>query len=255
MPVVERSPRYPAYPLRDALQFARALYETEKRSVVPLESVSRALGHEMLSGTAKVKIATLRQFGLLEDVSRGKVRISDRAFTIIMKPSQEKFREALDAALATPSLFQVIRSQYPEASDQTLRYHLMHDMRFSEEGADRAIRAYRESQELANPSPKDYSGDDDADHEEASKDQRSSAGAGRSTSQHRPASGVDKHGVIEVAYTWPLPGGIDAQVILSGQPTPRAIDHLIGLLEAWKAVVDEPPPVEELPQNEATVLE
>ena len=131
---------------------------------------------------------------------------------------------------------------------QWLRFSLAQD------GAQRAIRSYRESQEFANLGEESYNTLNESNPSSQEPDQTSSKqlpsrsqGAGTVSS---PAGGTPPvaHGSFQVSYTWPLPDGIDATVALSSRPTRRAISHLIGQLEAWKAVIGdpEPPPTDSL---------
>jgi hypothetical protein len=245
----ERSPRYPGFPLGTAIQFAQSLYDKEKRGVVPPESVFRALGHDVMSGAAKVKIATMRQYGLLEDVGRGKVRLSDSAFTILMNPNSEQYREAVQSAAAAPQLFQKIKSAYPDGSAQTLKFYLMRDLKFSEDGAQRAIKSYRESQEFANLPPRSYNGENTS---ESSSEESDQADQGLQVfPTHGKVQGTtmldSSQPSLEkrrVAYTWPLPDDTDAQVAFTQRPTRRGVERLIAYLQFMK---------DDLPSPEADV--
>ncbi len=249
MPGKERSPNYPGMPLEAAVQAIRQVYGRERRSVAPTKSVAEALGHESLSGPALTKIAALRQYGLLEDVAAGKVKVSDGAMPILLRqPTDDQYAAALRDIALRPSLLAELFAQYPEASDNTLRYHLITDRGFSEEGASRVIKIFRANVVYAKLDGRSY----DASPQEASgradtvqhPQQTSSGGINtlpkelqRQFEPYMPRQPEDDR----VAYSWPLPGGNDAQVSFREQPTARAVERLINYLEMMKDDLEEIP--------------
>src|ERR1700694_4032837 len=96
-----RSPNYPAYGLNETIQMARAIWNKEERTTVSAEIAVRALGYQSLSGIARTKLASLRKFGLLEQVKNGGVRISDLGMKLLHHPkdSPEYQAASQEAAL------------------------------------------------------------------------------------------------------------------------------------------------------------
>src|SRR5690242_11491271 len=78
----ERSPNYPQYTITEAVGLAQRIYDKEKRTTVLPQVMASALGYGSLSGGARSAIATLRQYGLLENAPGG-IRLSDAAMAII----------------------------------------------------------------------------------------------------------------------------------------------------------------------------
>lgn len=246
MPSKERSPNYPGLPLEAAIQAIRQVYDRERRTVAPTRSVAAALGHESLSGPALTKIAALRQYGLLDDVGPGKVKVSDGAMPILLRdPAEAQYAVAIRHIALRPSLLSELFSEYADASDATLRYHLITDRGFSEEGATRVIKIFRANIEYAKLDGKSY--DSSAQQSDArSEGWQPESGATINTlpkelrrqfEPYMPRQPEDER----VAYSWPLPGGNDAQVSFREQPTARAVERLINYLEMMKDDLQEIP--------------
>lgn len=140
-----RSPNYPALSLKAAAGLAQALWKQEKRTVVPPEVAVRAWGYAGLSGPARVRLASLKRYGLLEDEGDG-VRLSELAMRLALEPREsEAYDRALREAALRPDLFRQLHDTHREASDEALRSHLIFDRHFSEAGARLALRAFRDT--------------------------------------------------------------------------------------------------------------
>src|SRR5947209_3318381 len=61
-----RSPGYPAINLEDAIAKARVLYSHEKKNTTSVEVLSQHWNYRVTSSGAKLAIAALKKFGLLE---------------------------------------------------------------------------------------------------------------------------------------------------------------------------------------------
>ena len=80
-----RSPRYPGVDLGHALELAKIVYGQTKQNSVAAETVFHIWNMKPKSGKAKVMIAALKQFGLLEVLTQrglgsSKVKVSELAF-------------------------------------------------------------------------------------------------------------------------------------------------------------------------------
>jgi len=237
----ERSPNYPFIGLGTALQGVRQLYDKERRSQVTSLAVAQAMGHGTLSGPATSKVAAVRQYGLLDQVSPGKYRISDVAMTLLLKKAgdPEYDRDVRKAAVA-PQLFAELFEAYPEASDDTLRYHLVKEREFSAEGASRVIKSFRETITVAKLGVPSYIKMDNQGETGASQ------GDGQSTSARaegpRAKASVPAVGGDTVAYSWPLGGGTHVQLIFSAEPTQKNIAVLLAQLEIVRQIAPDAPP-------------
>lgn len=166
----ERSPNHPAIDLDKALSAASDLYTKEGRSDIPIEVAAKAWGYAGLSGPARSKIAALRQYGLATQV-KGNLQVTDLALTLILRTEDTaERRQTLKKAALSPALFGELRDTHPDASEDGLRHHLVVDKRFTEDGANRFIRAYQATMEFANLVGMSYnSGEDDTGNEDEPK--------------------------------------------------------------------------------------
>jgi hypothetical protein len=164
-----RSPNYPAHGLTQAVEYARKLWDREKRTPVSHATAATALGYATLSGPARIAIASLRQYGLVDKPDAGHVRLSDRAVKILHGAEAER-QAGLGEAAGNPKLFRELWATYQDGSDDAIRSylisHLITKKDFSEDGARKAIKSFRDTVKLAKPeasgyTPEDNGGDDD----------------------------------------------------------------------------------------------
>jgi len=244
----ERSPNYPTVSLEAAVNLVARLYEAEKRATIPLVVVAQALSGneslEKLSGPARSKIAVLRSYGLIEEVGPGKVRVSDRALGILQRPTPATYIGSVREAALAPPLFAELWQEHRDDSDGALKYYLMTERNFTEEGANRAIQSYRVTIEFADLADDSYSRPvkpvDTADDESGKVTTYKGEMQDRQIRQVTAGKDNSDDKVIHMAYTWPLPDGVDAQVsILGNKPTVRAIQRLITYLEYMRDDLDE----------------
>lgn len=123
-----RSPNYPAFSLKEAIDKIKLVYDKERRSTTTPEVVASHLGYSQgVGGPGGRALSALRQYGLLDDVD-GKVRISDAAYAIIHFPEGSLERiQALNSAIRRPALFRELLTEYGESmpSDATLKHNLL----------------------------------------------------------------------------------------------------------------------------------
>lgn len=144
-----RSPRYPSVGLSEAIERAGELYNREKKTHVSFELVAKAWGYKHSSSAVRTKIGALRQYGLLEGV-KDVLRVSDLAIAILVHPEKSKEREdALAEAALSPVLFQDIRTNKPDASDEALAAYLVTKKSFNEDAAKLCVTAFRDTMAIA----------------------------------------------------------------------------------------------------------
>lgn len=224
MAKTERSPNYPQHSLPASVEFARLVYSKEGMGEAPNEIVARALGNESLNGSARVKIASMKQFGLLE--GRGeKLRLTDRAFQMLESPDSEEVSRATAAAAYSPPLFADIHANKPEASDEAIVYWLRREKAFSAEGAARAVRAYRETTANLLVAPVEYN----KDHGDDAKPDPSVGGKPDQRPGGQPGAPSGRLPLGDQSVTGlRLEGGTIADVGFRGDPLTReGVDMLI----------------------------
>ena len=148
-----KSPNYPGVDLGEAIELTGKLRQRVGKNQFTQGDAAQAWGHRSASGALRVKIAALRQYGLIE----GKLgnhpenpRLSRRAWELLMlAPDSREYRETLQDAALSPPLFSEVRQAHPRATDGVLRRYLVMDRGFTEEGAERFISAYNSTMRLA----------------------------------------------------------------------------------------------------------
>ncbi len=233
--VRERSPNYPGIDLQQAVEYAKLFYEKHRRTNVPLKVAAKIVGFNTVSGPVKSRFAAMKQYGMAEVDKEGNIRLTERGLTIAMSPPHTtEHLTALQAAALSPALFDELYRTKREADDDTIRYHLERDRRFSPEGASRLITNYRASLRHAKLGA-ESSGDspDEGDSMFASSNDGTDRPKGRdSESGGQPAGTV---------LRFILTGGKTAHIALSGGPMSRRdFTKLIKLLEITAEDVEEP---------------
>jgi hypothetical protein len=230
-----RSPNYPALPLKEASELAQALWKQEKRTTVAVEVAARAWGYSSLSGPARVRLAALKRYGLLEEDRQG-VRVSELGMRLALEPrGSEPYQRALREAAFRPELFRQLQESHREASDEALRSHLIFDRQFSEAGARMAIRAFRETLAVAGVgAPR---GATEPDEGAAAGDERPHLNAVPSADAAAARNGRTR------LFVWPLSRGVVAELRLVGEELrPGHFEELRRYLALAMAIVAEDEP-------------
>lgn len=149
-----RSPAYPSVPLGEAIERARALYEREKRALVPLSVAMGHWGYGESSSAGARMIAALKQFGLLEDMGSGgarKVRLTDLAIRILLDQRQDQRAAAVQEAALRPKLYSDLWTRYEGhmPSDENLKSYLMIERNFNDGSVSSVVSDYRTTIEYA----------------------------------------------------------------------------------------------------------
>src|SRR5580658_3192696 len=117
-----RSPNYPQYGLTETIEMARKIWKKEERTVVSPDVAVKALGYQGLNGAARTKLASLRQFGLLDEVKGGGVKISGLAMNLIHHATgSTEYQEAIKEAALRPTLYRELYASHARASDDAVR--------------------------------------------------------------------------------------------------------------------------------------
>jgi plasmid stabilization system protein ParE len=226
----ERSPNYPALTLSDAVRLVEAFWKKERRTTVSPEAAARAFDYKSLSGPARQTIATLRQYGLLESDSNG-VRISELGITIVHHPAgTPEGDEALRTAAMNPPLIRELAASHAEASDDALKIYLVTKKRFSDDGARRFIRAFRDAIKLANLPASGYN-----EIVSTTLDPIGTPTDPMTGRQLAPRPRV-------TVFSWPLSKGVTAEVRFVGEEVgPGHLERLRQYLELAKDAVGDNP--------------
>ena len=88
--------------------------------------IAQAIGYAGLSGPSRVRLGSLKRYGLLEEKKICDVQLTDTAMTVLHHPdgSSEQLAGLRIAAL-TPELFSALQQTYPQSSNDTIRSYLL----------------------------------------------------------------------------------------------------------------------------------
>ena len=139
----ERSPRFPSDSLSEALNRAEALYNSAGRSAVTSEVAAQAIGYSSLSGASRTTLAAMAYYGVLQREGDTH-RISELGLRLIRPLNDFDKLEAARLAAIRPPAFAQIAKEHGECSQSVLASILLHKG-FTEDGARRAARVYKEN--------------------------------------------------------------------------------------------------------------
>ncbi len=217
----ERSPNYPTIDLEAAVAAIASIYKSEKRGQIPWSLAAKAMGYQALSGPVRSRIAALRQYGLIETTPGEHLRISEHGFDLVASPKgSPAYMAALrDAALEPPLFRELLPAQ--EQSDDALIYRLQREKRFSEEGARRAIRAFRATMTFAKLDEERYDGGtgDDGIEDDTVQEARQETRLAPAGTRTPPPSAAHE-------YSFPVEGMKVFISFVGGEPTPQAWETL-----------------------------
>src|SRR6478672_1340709 len=106
-----RSPRFPGYSIKDAIEYAKRIYGGVHRATVPSDTVFRLMGFAGKSGPSSAALGALRQFGLIEGIGE-RTRITDLALSIVQPASENERIEGVRAAARSPEVFRLIHERF-----------------------------------------------------------------------------------------------------------------------------------------------
>lgn len=172
-----RSPRYPSMSLEDAIEHGRTIFDKDRRHPIAREVAASHIGYKSLNGAADSALSSLMQYGILEKVAKGEVRVSQWAVDILHPDNPPQRIAAIQSAARNPALFQALDDRFRDAipSNETLRSYLTRE-NFNDRAIGPVIAAYTKTrafvtQEGANDSsiprgdqhPDSGTGDDEGD--------------------------------------------------------------------------------------------
>jgi hypothetical protein len=201
-----RSPNYPAYSLRNCIEWATKIWNTEGKTPLSPEIAAVAAGYKGLSGPSRTAIASLKKFGLLEENAEG-MRISALALNILHPSNESEARDALRTAALTPGLFAQLYETHAQASTQAIAGYLINKLGFSQTGATVCAEAFRDTVQYARLDDRSTIGETiPLPVIETPKQVETASQEGRVSNEYRH---------IAPRFIWPLTNGIFAEVSLS----------------------------------------
>jgi hypothetical protein len=228
-----RSPNYPTLSLPEAIKSVATIQAAEQHLAAPKEVVAKHLGYASLHGTAGRVISAVEKYGLLEEVSGDKVKVSALAMSILFSSSQDEKQAAINEAAFKPALFAAIKEEWQGArpSDENLRVYLVRK-KFASDALDRVIEVYKETMDLVTPESGEYGAANASQN--GQKQEKPAMQTGGQTPNSRftpppPAVG----GPMRVSFNGDL---LEVSAVLADAD---AVDRLVKALQANKALLPE----------------
>jgi hypothetical protein len=166
-----KSREYPAVNLRQAVEFARRIYEKDRWNEVPAAVSVRHLGYSGLHGKSRSALSALKKYGLVEYLSSGenlRIKLSDRSKRIFTPVREDETSEAIWEALSLPQINAEVLEKYPDwelPSQETFANVLERDFRMQHGAAQSYIadlcaslefaRSYKRNEEPTNSQDED----------------------------------------------------------------------------------------------------
>ncbi len=142
-----RSPAYPLFSLRSAVDAAEKIWKAQGKHSAHLDSVLQTIGYTKRTGASLRTISALEQFGLTKETGSADSRniaLSDLGLDIIVG-SEEQKREALRTAAIKPTVYAELWSRYGEhpPADEVIRTFLIREKNFNPAVIDAIVEDYR----------------------------------------------------------------------------------------------------------------
>ena len=151
-----RSPNYPAFSLKEAIERIGTLYKEVQRNPAPREVIAKGLGYNSLNGASATAISALNKYGLLE--GRGDdLRVSDRAMSILHPHTTAERLAAIKAAAVEPRLFAELAERFSGGvpNDELVKNYLLRNG-FALSAVTAAVLAYKETSEFVSTESAGY---------------------------------------------------------------------------------------------------
>lgn len=151
-----RSPRHPNFSLKDAIYKISAIFDSDALNPLDRETAAVRIGYSSLSGASETALATLTQFGLLDRIAKGEVKVTDLAVDILHpdKPSQKA--NAITLAARAPKVYQELFHRYAtDAPSQDALESYLRRIGFTDSAVKGAAKAFIETYEFVSNYIKD----------------------------------------------------------------------------------------------------
>ena len=154
-----KSPRYPNYPLSEAINNVDKVFDADRTVPLPREVIAKHLGYSGISGASDSKIATIVQYGLLERTGKAEMKVSQLAVDILLPENEAQKQAAINRAALKPPLFAEIWNHFEERipTDVALRTYLLR-RGFNDRAIDPIMKSFAPTMEMMKQSKDSESG-------------------------------------------------------------------------------------------------
>jgi hypothetical protein len=139
-----RSPNFPAVPLGQAIDLVGKIHREDRTNAIDKDVAAKHMGYTGLTGRTLKLLGALSQFGLIEKVAKGQIRVSKTAVSILHWADEAERREAIAKAGTAPVLFRRIRDSFEDPSDRTITSYLVKEG-FTDTAIPAVLKSYKET--------------------------------------------------------------------------------------------------------------
>jgi hypothetical protein len=139
-----RSPNYPAIPIKQAIDLTEKIFKSDRTNTIDKTVAAQHMDFVGLNGRTLKLLGALSQYGLLDKVGKGNVRVSKTAVSILHGLNDTEKKQALALAAAAPPLFKRIRDTFDQPSDRTITSFLMKEG-FTDRAVSPVLRSFNET--------------------------------------------------------------------------------------------------------------
>jgi hypothetical protein len=214
------------------------LYENIHTARVDTDTAARVMGYSgSTNGAAASALGTLRQFKLVDGL-RGDLRVSDLAMRIVQPMNALERAIAIEEAAFAPEVFAKLKAAFPAkipTVDDPLRAYLVRTEHFSGSGASEAINAFRDTLGVLESLPQQENPVELVAESKIELNQHVLEDS-RNRSTLAPAEDLADD-VFKLNV--PLKGGVQAQVTIFGEVSPKTLSQLIRHIELVKETLED----------------
>ncbi|QQN73524.1 hypothetical protein [Croceicoccus sp. YJ47] len=139
-----RSPNYPSIPLPQAIDLVDKIFKFDRTNVIDKQVAVEHMGYTSLNGRTLKLLGALSQYGLLDKVGKGNVRVSPTTVTILHGMDQGEKNRAIKEAASSPALFRRLRDDFDSPSEATITSFLMREG-FTDAAVDPVLKSYKDT--------------------------------------------------------------------------------------------------------------
>jgi hypothetical protein len=247
-----RSPNFPTIALSQAVGLTDKIFRLDRTNAIEKEDAAKHMGYTGLTGRTLKLLGALSQYGLIDKVAKGQVKVSQTAVSILHPGDDKERLEALARAGRSPALFKRLRDAYPdEPSERTIMSFLVREG-FTDSAIPSVLKSYRETNRfLAGAGVSESYGNDVPDVADSSSELEEDEQMSEATPVNVPA----KQEANERRYVAPVSDGpLDFDVssgrltIMGGTISPKEAAAFLPKLKAaieFFGVVAKEPTVED----------
>lgn len=151
-----RSPSYPTFGLRAAVEKTQKFYVAQKKNSVHIEAAIKTIGYNTVNGSSLRAIAALINYGLVSEEGSGegrKVKLTSLALEILLLPEDDIDRaRAIATAAQKPKIYAEMLEMWPDdlPADAAIRKYLVFEKKFNEEAVQSLIQDFKDTYAFAN---------------------------------------------------------------------------------------------------------